>query len=237
MRTELHKVIASLFILTFSLAPGEPLAARWEGSVEIPGDPLTVVIDLDQDVHGQWLGSAIFPGYGVKGAPLTDVVVSGSGVSFKVPNAMGGPSFRGQLADELLTGDYRQAGNNAPFTLKRSGSPQVEPPRRSTAVTKELEGEWQGDMTVMGNPIKVSLKLSNSPGRGSSGELLLVGRRRTTLAASLITQEGSMLTVEVFDANMTLEGQYRKAANEIAATYQQGPIEAVVILHPAAKDQ
>jgi hypothetical protein len=49
----------------------EPIAARWEGAVQIPGRQLRLVIDLAEASDGHWIGSATVPGFGVKGAPLT----------------------------------------------------------------------------------------------------------------------------------------------------------------------
>jgi hypothetical protein len=43
-----------------------------------------LVIDLAQDDRGRWSGSAILPGFGVKGAALKDVVAGDSSVAFAI---------------------------------------------------------------------------------------------------------------------------------------------------------
>src|SRR5689334_24996212 len=112
-----HLKPALIFAAFLVCRASEPAAARWEGAVQIPGRELRIVIDLAQDSGGQWIGSAIVPGFGVKGAPLSDIAVKDSQVSFSVKGALGGPKFTGHLsAAGVLTGDYEQAGNTAPVT-------------------------------------------------------------------------------------------------------------------------
>jgi hypothetical protein len=209
----------------------EPAAARWEGAVQIPGNPLRLVIDLAQDGQGQWAGSAIFPDLGIKGAPLIDISVHETEVSFTVKDALAGPKLRGHLApDGVFTGEFQQAGNTASFTVRKAGPPQVDPPRQSTPVRKELEGDWQGEMTFVGNHIQVKLSMANQAGGSAKGKLVLIGRRETVLPIDLVTQESDLLSVEVLAASMTFEGRLRKDANEIAGTFQQGPFEAGLVL-------
>lgn len=211
----------------------EPAAARWEGTVQIPGRELRVVIDLAQDSHGQWTGSAIVPGFGIKGALLSDIDVKGSDVAFTIKGALGDPKFKGRLtADSTLSGDYQQGGNTAPFTLQKAGPPQVEPPRHSTSIRKELEGTWQGEMDFMGT-VKARLDLANQPGGNATAKFTLTRTRENPLPLNLVNDEGGILTLEATDFGITYEGRFRQEANEITGTFQQGPIEVMLVLHPA----
>jgi hypothetical protein len=215
----------------------EPAAARWEGNVQIPGRDLRVVIDLEEDSQGQWTGSAIVPGFGIKGAPLTGITVKESDVAFAIKGALGDAKFKGRLtANNTLTGDFQQGGNTAPFTLQKAGPPQVELPRHSTAIRKELEGTWQGEMDFMGT-VKVRLDLANQPGGNAAAKFTLTRTRENPLPLNLVTDEGGILTVQATDMGITYEGKFRKEANEINGTFQQGPIEVTLVLHPAAKSE
>jgi hypothetical protein len=213
----------------------EPAAARWEGAVQIPGRELRVVIDLAQDSRGQWTGSVIVPGFGIKGAPLTDIAVKESNVAFTIKGALGEPKFKGRLAAaNTLTGEFQQAGNTAPFTLHKAGPPQVELPRQSTPIRKELEGTWQGEMDFMGT-VRVRLELANQPGGNATAKFTLTRTRENPLPLDLVTDEGGILTVKATETGITYEGRFRKEANEITGTFQQGPLELSLVLHPTAK--
>jgi hypothetical protein len=214
----------------------QPPAARWEGSVRLPGGGINVIVDLAQNSAGQWVGSAILPGFGIKGAPLSDVAVTDSGVSFVIRGVLSDPKFEGSLSSSgTLTGEFKQAGNSAPFTLRNVGPAQVELPPVSTAVRKDLEGVWKGDMSYAGNPIHITIKLANQADGKATGQFVIVGKRETTLPIDLITQEGEMLTVEMHERGMTYEGRFLKEKNEIDGEFRQGPLEIPLTLHPAVK--
>src|SRR5579863_7652121 len=78
----------------------EPAAARWAGTVQIPGREFTLVIDLAQDDKGRWIGSAVLPTAGVAGALLSDISISNSAVSFVAKGVLGGVTMKGSLTDE-----------------------------------------------------------------------------------------------------------------------------------------
>jgi hypothetical protein len=211
-------------------------AARWEGTVQLPGTELKMVIDLAQDIKGNWEGSAIAPGFGVKGAPLADVAVRGSDVSFTVKGALGDPKFKGHLtSDGTLTGDYLQAGNTAPLVLRKAGPPQVEPQRQSTAVSKEFEGEWQGDLEVMGKKPLAHVTLTNQSGGPATAQFETTGDIPIKLPVDLVTQEGDSLTLESPGSGFTYQGRIFKDANEIRGDFQLGPFESPLNLHRAPK--
>jgi hypothetical protein len=223
-----------LCLLGVTVRASEPAAARWEGVVEIPGRQMQLVVDLAEDGKGKWTGSVIVPGFGIKGAPLVDVVVQDSGVSFALKTVLGGPKFKGRLtAASAMSGDYEQAGYTAPFMLKKVGPPQVELPRLSTAVGKEFEGDWQGEMTFLGNKIQVKLKLANQAAGKGSGQLTLTGKHVNVLPVDLITQDGNLLSLELFEPGMSYDGQFHKESNEIAGQFSLGGTEIPLTLKPA----
>jgi hypothetical protein len=229
--------VSLLFAAVFTAGAAEPTAARWEGAIQVPGREIKLVIDLSQDSQGQWVGSAIVPGFGVKGSPLSDIAVKDTGVSFSIKGALGDPTFEGHLTSNgTLSGAFKQAGNSAPFTLQNVGPAQVELPPVSTSVRKELEGEWQGEMSFAGNQFRVRIKLANQADGKATGQFVIIGKRENNLPIDLVTQEGEMLTVEMHERGMSYEGRFRKDQNEIAGAFLQGGVEIPLILHPAAKN-
>ncbi len=201
-------------------------AARWEGAIQIPGRELRLILDLAQDSRGEWIGSAILPDLGIKGARLTAISVDDGDVSFAIKGALADPKLTGRVTGDRFTGDFHQGGNIARFALRSAGPPQVDLPRQSTPVRKELEGEWQGDMDFLGRPIHVKLTLS-----GATATLTLTGRRETVLPADLVTLDADNLTIQVTAAGMTFEGRSHAGRHEIAGTFQQGPVETSLVLH------
>ena len=227
---------AAFFLSALALArAAEPLEARWEGAVQIPGHELQVVIDLAKSGK-DWSGSAIVPGYGVKGAALAGIAVQGSQVSFTIKGALGEPKFIGRLTgDGALAGDFQQSGNTAVFRLLKTGPPQVDAPRQGTAVSKELEGEWQGEMLLYGNKVKATLKLANQASGAATAQFIVVGKRENILPVELVRQEGDWLLVDVAPYRMTFEGRLRMDSMQLAGTFAQGPMETPLVLQRTAK--
>jgi hypothetical protein len=213
----------------------ESAAGRWEGLAEIPGKELKLVVDLS-DEGGKWVGSIIVPGFGVKGAELGDLHVRGGDLDFVIKGALGNErAGRAELkahltSDGHLAGDFKQGGNSAPFVLKRTGPAQIDLPPRSTAVAKELEGEWKGDYEMMGYARHATMKFANRGPEGAGLEFTIVGKKVNNVPVSLVTQDGDFVTVKSDEFGITFEGRFNKEAREIKGTLMQGPMEAPLLL-------
>ena len=176
-----------------------------------------------------WAGSIIIPGLGVKGAPLTDLSVGDSEISFTIKAALAsertGPAkFKGRVTSPgQLTGDFLQAGNTAPCVLQKTGPPQVELPRKSTAISQELEGEWKGDYEMDGYPRHVTLTLANHKPGGASAQLVIVGKKTNNVPVELVTEESGFLTIKSPEFGITYEGRFRKEAERDQRDVYPGP--------------
>jgi hypothetical protein len=232
MRIAFILVIASALVSRAD----ENAAGRWEGTVQIPSRELVLIVDLaaGSGDSGGWQGSITIPELGIKGAPLTDIGVKSDTVVFSIKSALAdqraGPAkFNGRFVGEgKLTGDFLQAGNTAPFALEKTGPPQVEPPPHSTAIAKEIEGEWKGGYELFGYPRKVTIKMQNRGAEGATAEFVIVGRKENKLPVDHVVQEGEFLTIDSHETGLSFEGRTRKG--EIQGTILQGPLEIPITL-------
>jgi len=221
--------LVAIVVLTISLPcrGEETISGRWEGTTHIPGDDLTVIVDLAQE-NGAWVGSMIIPGLDVKGAPLTDIKVKPPDVSFSVKGTLG-IQLKLQLdGDGKMAGNFEQAGNRAPTTLQRTGPPEVEQPPRNTPVAKELEGEWKGDYEMLGYTRHVSIKFTNRGPNGAAAEFVIVGRKHNNLPVNLVTQEGDLVTVDSHEIGFSFEGRLRNG--KLTGVIRQGAAETPLVL-------
>ena len=209
---------------------------RWQGTARIPGRDLRLVVDLSPDAAGVWAGSVILPGLGIKGAPLSNVVVTPTDVSFDTGSALASPPHAGaafsahMIDDTTMAGEMRQGGNVAVFSLAKVGPAQVEAPPRSTGVESGVEGRWTGEFELNGYPRHVTLTLENHGARGATAGLVVVGRQTTNVPVDLVMQEGENLRIES-SRGMTFEGRFIAARDEISGAFAIGALELPLVLH------
>ena len=231
------RLVATILLAGAALCQAaESAAGRWEGSAQIPGQDLRLIIDLSDDGGKGWAGSIIVPGFGIKGAELVDQHARGGDFAFVIKGALGNErAGQAQLkahvtSDGHLAGDFVQGGNTAPFVLSKTGPSQVDLQARSTAVAKEVEGEWKGDYEMMSYTRHATLKFSNRGAEGAALDFVIVGKKVNNVPVSLVTQDGDFVTVKSEEFGITFEGRFSKEAGEIKGTLSQGPMEAPLVL-------
>ncbi len=212
------------------------VAGRWEGVAAIAGQPLRLVVDLDHDAQGHWDGSVILPGRSVKGAPLDALAVSACDVRFALTAAFSnGAALRPTVAlackpDGSLAGSLTLGGHSGAVTLRRSGAAQVDRPPASSVLDAALAGRWTGRYELGGFAREVTLTLANREGKGGGGQLVIVGKRTTTLEIDHVRQGREYVTVRASGADFTIEGRFAADAGVIEGGVSQGPFEAPIVL-------
>lgn len=238
MRRTLMLLLLSLS--TFACGAKAP-EGRWEGSVEIPGRDLRLIVDLAQNSTGAWAGSIIIPGLGIKGAPLINPRVTDSDLSFDVDGTLrmapyGAAQFKGRLVGaDGLAGEMSQAGNVANFSLRRVAPAQVELPTRSTAVAHAIEDQWTGDFELGGYPRHVTITLENNPDGVATAKFIVVGKQTTDLPVDLVVAEGNLLRIESQLYRVAFEGRFVDAAGEIRGVVELGTAEVPLVLRRSAR--
>ena len=230
--------LGALFYVLFaavvfaSMAPESPspIFGRWEGTVQIPGRPFTLIIDLLSDQTGKWAGSAIVPGFNVKGAPLTDLAVKDTDIAFFIRGVLGNPSVKGLLVDGAIQAEFAEGGNRAPVLLHRIGDAQVDLPPKSTPLRHELEGLWTGSLVYASHEFRVKLTLKNG-GSCASATLVLTREKDFPLTIGLVQEDGSTLTIQTDDGQESVDAKFDTAKGEIRGAMQIGGAEVPLLLH------
>lgn len=178
----------------------------------------------------------IAAGLNLKGAPLAQIAIEDSSVQFALQRGFGrtpddSARFSAHVdAGDAMTGEFQQAGHTATFALRKTGPAQVELPPRSTAVAKDIEGQWIGDYEFGGYSRHVTITLANHADAPATAEFVVVGKRTTNLPVDLITQSEGILRIESTEIGINFEGRFRKESADIKGIFEQGPDELPLTL-------
>jgi hypothetical protein len=199
-----------------------PPSGHWVGSIQIPGQPLDIEIDLAKKA-ADWEGTISIPVQGLKGFPISAIAVQGDTVSFTMKGVPGDPAFTGKVSSDAksITGDFSQGGGTVPFTLARTGDATIEAPPKSTPITKDIEGSWEGGLDVNGKILRLVLKLSNGADKGGTGTLISVDQGGGEIPLTAVMQTGSHVKVVIRSIAGSYEGDLKDG--QLIGTWTQGP--------------
>jgi hypothetical protein len=232
----MRRAIAAAAACLVSTAASSLEPGRWTGIATLPDRLLGVVVDLARGDGDAWVGSVVLPGLGLKGAPLSNVVVDGRRVSFDLGSALaiaphGSARFELAADDQgALDGTFRQGGHAAAVSLRRTGPARVEAPPGSTPVREAFSGRWIGQYELGGYPRNVTLEIRNQPSGGARAEWTIVGKQTTRLPVDLVVQDGEFVRVESTSFRASFEGRYVAAADELRGTIDLGALALPVAL-------
>ncbi len=235
-----YTMLAAVLILAAVTVRSAPLlqvqagpAGHWEGAIQTPGQALDFSVDLVGKA-GKWDGTISIPAQNVKGFPLAEVVVKDSGISFAMKGVPGDPRFTGTISKDgrALSGDLAQGGLSMPFTLAWKGQAKIDLPAKSTSITKDMEGSWNGSLDTGGAVLTLVFKLANQD-RGATGTLVSVDQGGAEIPITSIRQVVSHLELVLSAIDGRFEGDLKDG--QIAGTWTQGGRSFPLVLKRSIK--
>jgi hypothetical protein len=195
-------------------------SGHWEGTISAPMGDIRIEVDLAKDGKGKPVGTFGQPDQKLKGFPLSNVIVEGGTVGFEIVST-GGGRFDGILSDDgkSLSGAFNAQAGTVPFSLTRKGDAVIEAAPRNAAVSKDVEGAWNGTLDVQGRQLRLVLKLANQPDGSSLGSMISVDEGGVELPLT-IAQKGASLSLDVRVIGSNWSGDLNAAHNELVGMYR-----------------
>jgi uncharacterized protein len=212
-----------------------PAAGHWEGSIQVPGQELKIEVDLQAKSAGKWEGAIAIPAQSLKGFPLSAITIGADKVSFALAGVPGNPTFTGTIGKDgkSISGEYTQGGGTMPFALTRTGEAKIEPAPKSTAITKEVQGNWEGALDVNGTALRLVLKLSAGADGLGTGTLVSLDQGGAEIPVTAVIQTGSHVKLVVQPVAGTYEGDLKDG--QLSGTWTQGPGTLPLVFKRPAK--
>jgi hypothetical protein len=220
--------------------PAVDPTGHWSGAIHVPAyngaSPREVGIEVDIAKSAGGALEATFgqPAQNIKGLPLGSVSLDGRTISFAL-KATGGGLFKGTVADaSSIAGEFitTEGGYAIPFNLARTGDAIVEAPPKSAAISKELEGTWNGTVEFEGKKERLVLKLANKADGTAMGTVVDRDGSNVEIPVGMAQKDASV-TIEVAAVRASFSGVLN--GNELTGTWSQGPLTLPLTFTRAAK--
>jgi hypothetical protein len=220
-------VVSLLVAPTAARAQAVDPSGHWEGTIPIPNSEIAFQVDLSKNAKGDLIATYSRPAEGLKNFPMTNVTLDGRAISFVLT---GNTTFQGVFfADgKTISGDVTAPIGTASFSMTRTGDAVFAPIPKNAPIARELEGTWNGTLSVQGESLRLTLTIANQADGTAIGTIVSVDRGDVELPLGL-TQKASTLTLNSSAIGGDFFAGALNGAGELAGTFSQGPITAPLI--------
>jgi hypothetical protein len=203
------------------VAAGQDFTGHWESTSPIKVGVLGLSVDLRKENTGEWVGSLSDPVRKVYGIRVEGIAIQGDKIKFTSPDLPGIPTYDVTIRKDSLQGTVTVQGNALPVTMKRAGKADVKITPPTAAVSKELEGDWEG--TLPGGGQTVTFHLQNRPDQTVDAIMSgpgLPGKGRTF---ARVLQNGADVELTLFIFGGSYKGTINGGGNEMTGAWTQNP--------------
>ncbi len=187
---------------------------HWEADIKGDGPQLMrVTLDLAKTAKSEWIASMGLPSANRTGLVVKDVAVNHKSVKFVALELM---SARFDLT---LGPDGKMKGtisgpSSQPVEFKRTGEAKVELIPPSPAVSRELEGDWEGSLN---GTFRMAFHFKNQPDKTATTTFDTA--TATNLPLNDVKQTGQKVEFGMRIAHGAFEGTLNKEGTELAGQF------------------
>ncbi len=219
-------------LLAGALAFGQ--AGRWEGTVQAGSQQLQIGLDFAKNDKGVWNGTFSQTPPGIRDVPVVELKVEDKTVRFHIVSGSG-PEFVCKIGEPTAMNCTLNAPNGAvTFDLKRTGDAKVAVAKPSPAVSKVLEGDWEGNLETPQGALKIVMHFKNQPDGTVKAVLDSPVQGATGLAMSDITEKELAVELKVPVVGGSYKGTLNKEGNQITGEWSQGGNALALVMRKPA---
>jgi hypothetical protein len=214
-------VITLIFLASVVEAQTGP-AGHWEATFKANDREIGLGLDLARNAKPEWIASMSVPAENVTGLVVMDVTVNGNSVKFVAVELM---MARFDLAlgpDGRMTGTLSNRQTTVPIEFKRTGEAKVELIPASPAVSKELEGDWEGSLETPGRAFRMIFHFNNQADNTVTATIDTPDRSGVRLPLNNVRQTGQKVEVGIRIAHAAFEGVLNLEGTELTGLFTHG---------------
>jgi hypothetical protein len=197
-------------------------AGHWDGTFKANDREIGLGLDLARNAKSEWIASMSVPAQNVRGLVVMDVVVNGNSVKFVAVELMMAKFDLELGRDGRMKGTFSNRQTTVPIEFKRSGEAKVELIPASPAVSKELEGDWEGSLEAPGRAFRMVFHFKNQMDKTVKATIDTPDSGGVGLPLNNVRQTGQKVEVGIRIAHAAFEGVLNPEGTELTGLFTHG---------------
>ena len=196
-------------------------AGHWEADITADGKQrIGLALDLSKNAKSEWIASMGIPSANKTGLVVKDVAVTGNSVKFVAVDLMM-TAFDLTLAPDGSMKGTISSPASQPVEFKRTGDAKVELPPTSLAVSKELEGDWEGSLKTPNGSARLVFHFKNQPDKTVTATV--DDDSRAGMPVRNVKQTGQKVEFVIDAEHATFQGSLSQDGTELVGQLTVGP--------------
>ncbi|SPE39392.1 exported hypothetical protein [Candidatus Sulfopaludibacter sp. SbA3] len=209
---------AAVFFASLVCAQGSP-DGHWEGVITVNNRDVGLSLDLARNEKSQWTASMGVPAQNVTGLFVKDLAVSGKSVKFLAVELQMSTVDLTLGPDGKLTGTVSNQRGSVPVAFQRAGDAKVELPPTSPAVSKELEGDWEGTLQAGSAAFQMVVHFRNQADKTVSATIDISTTGAMGMPIAGVKQTGQKVEFDLKIARGSFRGTLNAEGTEISGQF------------------
>jgi hypothetical protein len=212
--------------------PQPKSSGHWEGAIHM-GQDIPMALDLAKNAAGSWVGTFSIPSAQIS-VPLGDLKADDATVHFTI-SIQETATFEGAVsaAGDQISGSASSSQGSTQFELTRTGDAKISVAPPSTALPKEMEGRWEGAVTIGGKTLRLAMVLSTGADGKAAATMISLDQGAASYPASTVKVEGMDINVSV----SAIGGSYAGTLGpygDIGGDWTEGGVKMPLVFRKAA---
>lgn len=219
-----------VFFASLVCAQGRP-DGHWEGVLTLNDREIKLSLDLAQNERSQWIASMGMPSQNVTGLYVKDLAVSGKSVKFLAVELQMATVDLTLGPDGKLAGTIASQRGSMPIAFQRTGEAKVEVATASPAVTKELEGDWEGTLQGPNAEFRLAVHFKNQPDKTLAATIDILNTGTMDMPINDVKQTGQKVEFGLKIAHGSFQGTLNKEGTELSGQFTHESDSVPLTLH------